>query len=624
MDATARVRSWVLALVLLSLVSTLLSAWGGSTGYTSSMTLIAVVAALLSRSLAIAVIALLHNAAISIYSLASSISKPGTSQAGTLQGGIEALWRGFASDIPLLLALVASGAVFIARLVSLIRSRPYIDVAARNLLQAIKPSLLKYGLCMARRNAAIILITSSLLAFPVEEMVNPVNYIGQSLYQALLLSSAVLAVPVSLVSSLDTLTAGLLLPVLVAALALPQPLLLVAMISVLPVEALPTTLRLAERTGYRLGVLEAVMVYAPTIRYTITQTQPITGAWWAPSYPRVDYRLATATTRENPHVLITGTTGAGKSSTAIRLARSILEEAKSPILLVIDPHGEYSTMLGGVPGVRIVDASKEAPNPLDFTGQSPRERALELVELIAELYQLGPIQSRILEEAILLAYENAGIREDDPSTWNRKLPTITDVVKILEGMAKKEPRAGIVAMYLSSLATAFGGSVPFPLPGSRTAAIVFDLSRLATREQMILYTDTLLYKLYYMVKRLGPSDKLRYILLIDEAHLFARKTRKRNIVALIAAELRKYGVMLVLVTQRASEIDKTVAANMGTVICLRHTDPAEAKFAAEAISKNSADDSPEALAYTIARLPKGYVVVGDVGLDAPLLVNIAR
>jgi len=609
---------------MLSSLSIVVVAQSNQADYLIATATVATIMALVSKSLAIAAMAVIHNILLGLYS--ALLPLPALLHN---MSSITVMYPKLSYTVlTILVSILAPGAILVARMFSLLRSRPFVDTFLRNLMSTLARETIRYSLCFTRRRVALSLLLSSVTTYYILLLSYLPYYANDMLYYLLLSASLLLTIPATIVSSLDKFAAVVLVPVLTAAVILPQPLLLAALVSVIPAETLRPTLRIALRDGYRIGSLDAILVYMPTIRYNIAESVTIsaTRTWWSLAYPQIEYKIKTSI-EENPHILVSGTTGSGKSFTAMKLIASILEEKRSgPLLVVIDPHGEYAEMFRGKPGIKIVDASEEAPNPLELLGQSPRERILELVELVSEFYRLGPIQSRILEEAILLSYENAGIRDDDPASWNNSPPTIRDVIKILEDMSQRDPRASVLAMYLSSLASkAFSKSshMSFPVPGAGVHAVIFDLSRLSTREQMVLYTEAILRKLYYFVKRLGPSSDLRYILLVDEAHIFAHKTSKRRqIISLIAAELRKYGVMLIVITQKASELDKTIIANIGTFICLKHTDSSESKFIAETISRNPVDDSRDALAYTIATLPRGYIVVGDVGLDTPLLVRL--
>jgi uncharacterized protein len=68
------------------------------------------------------------------------------------------------------------------------------------------------------------------------------------------------------------------------------------------------------------------------------------------------------------------------------------------------------------------------------------------------------------------------------------------------------------------------------------------------------------------------------LLLLEEAHRFVPeggKTPANSILSTVAKEGRKYGVGLMVVTQRPTEIDSTILSQCGTVIALRTTNSAD-------------------------------------------------
>lgn len=74
----------------------------------------------------------------------------------------------------------------------------------------------------------------------------------------------------------------------------------------------------------------------------------------------------------------------------------------------------------------------------------------------------------------------------------------------------------------------------------------------------------------------GKSQPL--LIVVDEAHRFLPEgsdTSSHRILTRIAKEGRKYGVGLLVVTQRPSELDSTVLSQCGTMIALRTTNPSD-------------------------------------------------
>lgn len=89
----------------------------------------------------------------------------------------------------------------------------------------------------------------------------------------------------------------------------------------------------------------------------------------------------------------------------------------------------------------------------------------------------------------------------------------------------------------------------------------------------------IVYDMLFWGGSLQISGKAQPLLIVvDEAHRFLAEggdTSCHRILARVAKEGRKYGVGLVVVTQRPSEVDATVLSQCGTMIALRTTNPGD-------------------------------------------------
>ena len=376
------------------------------------------------------------------------------------------------------------------------------------------------------------------------------------------------------------------------------------------------------KEGAELGQAIAALIESPLVRYR-NENILITHRYsydWAPLIATTPYRIRISV-HTNPHIIISGASGSGKSYTAARIATRIAEVTKSSVI-IIDPHGEYKNLLNES---IVVDASTSSINPLDLQGKSPRQRAIEITSLISSLFKLGPLQERLLEDAILLAYETRGIIENEPSTWGRTPPTLLDVAQILRQIASREKRAYVVATYVESLASRIftKTSISIDIIFSSEKPIIIDLSSIGERSWQSLYIELFLEKLYIAMKERDLAKNIRAVLVIDEAHLVASKNLRRNIVANMATELRKYGLALILITQRLDDLDKSILANIGTKIALRQVEPKLAKYVAESIAVSNNRDEIDILTETLGLLPKGYAIVRDYDINTPLMLRIS-
>lgn len=96
----------------------------------------------------------------------------------------------------------------------------------------------------------------------------------------------------------------------------------------------------------------------------------------------------------------------------------------------------------------------------------------------------------------------------------------------------------------------------------------------------------IVYDTLFWAGSLGISGEAQPLLIVvDEAHRFlpdSGDSSCHRILTRVAKEGRKYGVGLVVVTQRPSEIDATVLSQCGTMIALRTTNPGDRSRVASA------------------------------------------
>ena len=118
---------------------------------------------------------------------------------------------------------------------------------------------------------------------------------------------------------------------------------------------------------------------------------------------------------------------------------------------------------------------------------------------------------------------------------------------------------------------------------------VFDMSALPS-EMLPMIVGTMLRVIYdtlFWGQELPVGGRQQPLLVvIDEAHLFVpegEETPAHRTLSTLAKEGRKYGVGLMLVSQRPSELDNTVLSQCGSLIAMRLTNPSDRSTVSSAV-----------------------------------------
>ncbi|RUM47127.1 MAG: hypothetical protein DSY37_03470 [Hyperthermus sp.] len=364
-----------------------------------------------------------------------------------------------------------------------------------------------------------------------------------------------------------------------------------------------------------IGTITATYTQHPLKPYRLAINTTRQWGWQATGYNNIPYCIKLSTTTSN-HILIAGMSGSGKSTLAATIARKL--SGKIPVI-ILDPHGEYGSLIDNADRM---EAHKESVNPFELGNTPPTVRATEITQLITSIYRLGPLQQKVLEEAILLAYETQGAKPEDPATWNNT-PTFETLIEVLNTLAEKEAQAATLIPYIKSLATKIFHKTSKNITTlvDKNKITIIDLSKLPTPQHKQVYTETLLKILDTRIREKGTTNKPRLAIIIDEAHLVAsRKHQAHQQLPRMYKELRKYGAIMIAITQRITEINEDIIANTGHHIILKHTEPKEVHYLAKLASGYNEEDRIKALEETITTLEKGKAIIRSTHEQEPVIL----
>ncbi len=370
------------------------------------------------------------------------------------------------------------------------------------------------------------------------------------------------------------------------------------------------------------------------------------------------------------HLAILAMTGAGKSWTARRIIEQLA--AKNYPIVIFDPHGDY-TGLADVPtlaprvrrycaqfplfdedadavarivnalGYELTDAMKERFVDLfkaaaHFANADEAELE-ERVEWLAE--RLGKDQLRahgIKRDMWLIAnLAEAGeltLRTNDDDSKNLLVEWGWEGfggyskrdASTLEGIKKRTYKAARVLQNMEQINRKIARSAN-PLPTDRKELVRYGgISIIA----LAGYTSDFQATIYSLIAndlfqaRVQEELKLPVLLVLEEAHNFvpgrastAAEERSIAITKQIAQEGRKFGLGLVMISQRPSRLDETTLSQCNSYIIMRLVNPADQNFVRKVIESLGEDE-----ARLLPDLDVGEALLSGQLINFPVLVRI--
>src|SRR5271157_2303753 len=273
------------------------------------------------------------------------------------------------------------------------------------------------------------------------------------------------------------------------------------------------------------------------------------------------------------HCSILAMTGSGKSYTTAVIIEEMMD--REVPLLIIDPHGEYASL-------------KEANDDVD-------------IEMLADKFGIDP-----------RGFKNVTIY----TPANKKLCEYADRVLRLNGL--NLPPKEIIEYVPSELNNTEIGLIYEAINDlfMKGQASIIDMKGIHPDVQQIIVARLLSNLFEARKANLVPPG----MVVVEEAHNYCpekgfMKTSSSDVLRTIASEGRKFGLGLLIVSQRPAKVDKNVLSQCNTQIIMRVTNPNDIR----AITKSLEGISSE-LEEEIKRLPPGVALF--VSPDIPRAVML--
>ncbi|KCZ73521.1 putative ATPase [Candidatus Methanoperedens nitroreducens] len=324
------------------------------------------------------------------------------------------------------------------------------------------------------------------------------------------------------------------------------------------------------------------------------------------------------------HCSILAKTGAGKSYTSGVILEELLD--KSVPLLIIDPHGEYGTLKF---------PNEEKPASFERYGIAPKDYAAQITVYTPANMVLNPGA----DELFRLNGVNLGIKDfmqffSDEHSQNqtgilfeaisklkteKQTYTIDDIISEV-GQNKSKAKWNVINRLealrdtgiLSDNATTVNDLI------QEGRASIIDMKGVNPDLQAMIVAK--LCNDIFEARKLNTVPPC--MLVIEEAHNFCPEkgfggTVSTDILRTIASEGRKFGLGLMVVSQRPARVDKNILSQCNTQIIMKVTNPNDLKAISkglEGISSGVEED--------IKSLSPGVAMIVSNYIERPVLVDV--
>lgn len=358
------------------------------------------------------------------------------------------------------------------------------------------------------------------------------------------------------------------------------------------------TYPLPQQTVYLTPKSELRFIYGH-FKGAVIQLGEHVGAGGAPCYADLNELLG-------KHTAVLGSTGAGKSAAVAAIIHSVIQrgtDAKygtwKPQIVILDPHNEYGAAFPAASRLSTDDGTLSLPYWL-LNFQEMVALLIGKTEFVATS-QANIVKSALLdarkEGAEVLGLEAESITVDSPVPF--RIETLRAKIE-----AAKPPQASkqdshnsilqklevlVADARLNFLMAEWNGAAddPFPgivvqLVGEGTQPRIVDLS--GVPNEVAGVSSAVIARMLFNLKVWQTSEERAadpVLLVCEEAHRYVPKRGEaqyeaaQEAIRRIAKEGRKYGVGLLLVSQRPSEVEATVLSQCNSWIVLRVTNDSD-------------------------------------------------
>ena len=337
------------------------------------------------------------------------------------------------------------------------------------------------------------------------------------------------------------------------------------------------------------------------------------------------------------HMLVVGTPGSGKTTFSVSLLDRLWKKHHIPFLVIEPAKNEYRALIQSIPELQVFTPGKNFISPFVFNPfVPPKNVKLEtykstLKTAFAAAVSMSTPLDKIFEESINNCYSD--FRWLDTYTVDDKGQTfnISDFIKCFQntfdeigytGDAKNIGRAGVVR--LNSLSNLFDNYFSIPIQDLLEKPTIIELAAIENSDQKALIISLLLLSiLAYVNSNYVGEGGLKNVILLEEAHVLLDSESNNSqgdanpsaiaqgLVKRMLAEIRSYGVGIVIADQSPRKVSTDVVALTDMKVVFRLVEATDKQIIADSMNMS------EAQVQRMSRLKPGEAFLFFNRLDEP-------
>ena len=336
------------------------------------------------------------------------------------------------------------------------------------------------------------------------------------------------------------------------------------------------------------------------------------------------------------HMLVVGTPGSGKTTFSVGMLDRLWKEHHIPFLVIEPAKNEYRALVQSIPDLQVFTPGKNFISPFVYNPfVPPKNVKLETYKstlktaFAAGVSMTTPLD-KIFEEAINNCYSDFRWLDTYTTDNKGKVFNITDFIKCFQQTFdeigytgdKNIGRAGVVR--LNSLVNLFDNYYSIPIEDLLSKPTIIELAAIENAEQKALIISLLLLSvLSYVNANYVGEGGLKNVILLEEAHVLLDSNMNsgqgeanpssiaQGLIKRMLAEIRSYGVGLVIADQSPRKVGTDVVALTDIKVIFRLVEAADKQIIAD--SSNMSD----AMIQRMSKLKPGEAFLFFNKLDEP-------